>query len=142
MSEYVFVFSLSQMVIISLPHTSRTVDGVFQEWQEWAGCSTSCGPGRRLRERPCVPPKFGGKACPGQHEEEEQCEQRPCPTEDGHWSHWSLWEPCSVTCGGEGDQRRYRVCNSGLSGVECEGGQDEERQSCSYADCPGRVFLY
>ena len=31
---------------------------------------------------------------------------------DGDWSPWSLWSSCSVSCGFEGRQKRFRTCDN------------------------------
>lgn len=57
------------------------VDGNWGEWQEWSECSTTCGPGTRVRTRECdsPEPQYGGQ-CPGTGQQTEACTLRPCPT--------------------------------------------------------------
>lgn len=38
------------------------VDARWLSWEEWSNCS-SCG-GVQVRHRGCVPPRYGGRACP------------------------------------------------------------------------------
>lgn len=57
------------------------VDGNWGEWQEWSECSTTCGPGTRVRTRECdnPAPEYGGQ-CSGTGQQTEACTIRPCPT--------------------------------------------------------------
>lgn len=47
-------------------------------WQPWQVCSTSCGPGRQVRWRPCN----GSTRCPGPMVERRQCVVAPLCPED------------------------------------------------------------
>nr|QNH72401.1 toxin candidate TRINITY_DN17935_c0_g1_i1 [Ceriantheomorphe brasiliensis] len=56
---------------------------------------------------------------------------------DGGWSDWSLWQRCSVECGG-GNQKRTRTCSNPPpknGGKRCSG-MDEERRRCNTQSCP------
>ena len=57
-----------------------SVDGNWSEWQEWSECSTTCGPGTRVRTRDCdsPAPEHGGQ-CVGTGQQTEACTIRPCP---------------------------------------------------------------
>ncbi|KAM4029271.1 adhesion G protein-coupled receptor B1 isoform 5-T5 [Anomaloglossus baeobatrachus] len=55
------------------------VDGEWQPWGQWGGCSTTCDGGAQRRERTCIGPLFGGEDCPGQSEESKPCNQKKCP---------------------------------------------------------------
>uniref|UniRef100_S4RC60 G-protein coupled receptors family 2 profile 1 domain-containing protein n=1 Tax=Petromyzon marinus TaxID=7757 RepID=S4RC60_PETMA len=62
---------------------------------------------------------------------------------DGHWSKWTSWSPCSVTCS-NGTQQRTRDCmEPSFGGSDCRGSVSEERP-CYNADCPskGRWHIY
>ncbi|XP_049629783.1 adhesion G protein-coupled receptor B1 isoform X2 [Suncus etruscus] len=55
------------------------VDGKWQAWASWGGCSVSCGGGTQRRERACAGPFFGGAACQGPQDEYRQCSAQRCP---------------------------------------------------------------
>ena len=60
-----------------------SVDGAWSTWEPWESCSTSCGPGTRLRKRKCdnPEPQYGGQPCPGDSSETEDCNDLSCPGE-------------------------------------------------------------
>ncbi|KAG7252728.1 hypothetical protein CRUP_009264 [Coryphaenoides rupestris] len=55
------------------------VDGKWQPWTPWTGCSKTCGGGAQQRQRVCSGPTFGGQPCPGDEEETRQCNEKRCP---------------------------------------------------------------
>ncbi|KAG9469796.1 hypothetical protein GDO78_019649, partial [Eleutherodactylus coqui] len=55
------------------------VDGKWQPWGQWGGCSTTCDGGVQKRERTCYGPFFGGEACQDQSEESKPCNEKKCP---------------------------------------------------------------
>ena len=57
----------------------------WQEWGEWAKCSTTCGKGTNIRARACD--KNGG-SCPGEPTETKDCLVAECPG----------FPFCSITC--------------------------------------------
>lgn len=57
------------------------VDGKWQAWASWGGCSVTCGGGTQRRERICSGPFFGGAACQGPQDEFRQCSAQRCPGE-------------------------------------------------------------
>ena len=69
-----------------------TVDGGWSSWTEWTQCSVSCGTGSTARVRTCTnpEPKFEGKHCPGDGDEEENCFPLPCPSEFLILCHYSI----------------------------------------------------
>lgn len=52
----------------------------WASWTSWTRCSSSCGEGIRVRERPC---KGHSNTCRGRNREEEQCTSRECDLVDG-----------------------------------------------------------
>ncbi|XP_060104212.1 SCO-spondin-like [Heteronotia binoei] len=59
-----------------------------------------------------------------------------CPV-DGGFAPWSLWTPCSLTCGGLGNMTRSRDCNNpspANGGKECVGPRVDIRY-CQAPDC-------
>uniref|UniRef100_A0A3Q2V3A0 Adhesion G protein-coupled receptor B1a n=1 Tax=Haplochromis burtoni TaxID=8153 RepID=A0A3Q2V3A0_HAPBU len=55
------------------------VDGKWQTWSLWSGCSKTCGGGSQQRNRICYGPFFGGQPCPGEREEVRSCNKKRCP---------------------------------------------------------------
>ncbi|XP_074540136.1 adhesion G protein-coupled receptor B1 isoform X9 [Halichoeres trimaculatus] len=55
------------------------VDGKWQPWSLWSGCSKTCGGGSQQRNRVCYGPFFGGQPCPGDREEVRRCNEKRCP---------------------------------------------------------------
>ncbi|XP_063736441.1 adhesion G protein-coupled receptor B1 [Eleginops maclovinus] len=55
------------------------VDGKWQPWSLWSGCSKTCGGGNQQRNRICYGPFFGGDSCPGEREEVRHCNEKRCP---------------------------------------------------------------
>ena len=59
---------------------------------------------------------------------------------DGHWSGWSVWSLCSVTCGG-GNKTRNRTCTDPepkYGGENCTG-NELDNTSCNTDPCPGML---
>ena len=48
-------------------------------WSAWAGCSRSCGTGRRVRIRSCVSTTSGSCEGVGMGEETQDCNTQKCP---------------------------------------------------------------
>jgi len=114
------------------------VDGEWSDWQKWSDCTESCGGGIRKRIRKCnnPAPENGGLKCPGPAEEEEACNEDPCPI-DGNWSAWDPWSSCPVTCGG-GEETRRRTCTNpspAFGGQSCPG-VGEQSRPCNEEPCP------
>nr|XP_055066798.1 adhesion G protein-coupled receptor B1-like isoform X10 [Misgurnus anguillicaudatus] len=55
------------------------VDGQWQLWSTWAGCTKTCGGGSQQRQRVCLGPFFGGEQCPGDRDEVRRCNEKRCP---------------------------------------------------------------
>ncbi|XP_034082407.1 adhesion G protein-coupled receptor B1 isoform X2 [Gymnodraco acuticeps] len=55
------------------------VDGKWQPWSLWSGCSKTCGGGSQQRNRICYGPFFEGQSCPGEREEVRHCNEKRCP---------------------------------------------------------------
>ncbi|XP_044150205.1 adhesion G protein-coupled receptor B1 isoform X1 [Bufo gargarizans] len=55
------------------------VDGEWQPWGQWGGCSTTCDGGAQRRERSCSGPFHGGEDCAGPSEESKPCNEKKCP---------------------------------------------------------------
>ncbi|KAM6967523.1 adhesion G protein-coupled receptor B1 [Aplochiton taeniatus] len=55
------------------------VDGRWQPWTSWVGCTKTCGGGSQQRKRVCYGPFYGGQDCPGEPEELRPCNEKKCP---------------------------------------------------------------
>ncbi|XP_034078366.1 thrombospondin-1-like isoform X1 [Gymnodraco acuticeps] len=113
-------------------------DGGWSFWSPWSSCSVTCGEGVITRIRLCnsPTPQMGGMDCQGDGRQTEICQKSPCPI-DGSWGPWSIWDTCSVTCGG-GFQTRKRLCNDPIAqygGKECVGDATGS-QLCNKKACP------
>lgn len=117
-------------------------DGKWSAWGEWSACSVTCGEdGSMTRSRSCnnPPPSEDGKFCPGSSSQSKKCKAPNCPI-NGHWSKWSGWSACSVTCGA-GKQNRWRRCDNPPpqnGGLDCSRTEAGEMQQLS---CNGTVVF-
>ncbi|XP_025110684.1 A disintegrin and metalloproteinase with thrombospondin motifs adt-1-like isoform X2 [Pomacea canaliculata] len=110
------------------------VDGVWSEWGAWGACTLTCGNGTQSRNRTCVGPFYGGRACQGSSSEWGACNDFNCPV-DGEWAPWQQWQTCNVTCGG-GQQIRVRQCYNPLHGGSPCVGVSMETRICGQNPCP------
>ena len=57
------------------------------------------------------------------------------------WGAWSVWETCSVTCGGGTQERNRTISQPALNnGTDCVG-NDTESKSCNNNGCPGNAEI-
>ncbi|GFS05101.1 SCO-spondin-like [Elysia marginata] len=109
-------------------------DGAWLPWSHWDECSVTCGGGDQARNRTCIGTSHGGEYCEGDHHQVRECNTHHCPI-DGVWNPWSVWDECSVTCGG-GFQARNRSCDGPYyKGLDCQG-DAVENQTCNTQPCP------
>ncbi|XP_072007183.1 adhesion G protein-coupled receptor B1 isoform X2 [Engystomops pustulosus] len=59
--------------------TQCPVDGIWEQWGPWGGCSSTCDGGVQKRERRCHGPFNDGEPCAGQSEESKPCNEKKCP---------------------------------------------------------------
>ncbi|XP_020632435.1 coadhesin-like isoform X1 [Orbicella faveolata] len=131
-------FEALDQIVTDVREGKCPVDGQWSNWQKWSDCTETCGGGIRKRIRKCnnPAPENGGLKCPGPAEEEEACNEEPCPI-DGNWSEWEPWSSCPVTCGG-GLETRIRTCTNpppAFGGQSCPG-VGEESRPCNEELCP------
>ncbi|CAK9076068.1 unnamed protein product [Durusdinium trenchii] len=76
-----------------------SADCVWGTWSDWSSCGTSCGGGLQIRSRQQISEAIGeGSPCGGTPQEDRECNSFPCP-QDCLLGDWSMWSPCSTTCG-------------------------------------------
>uniref|UniRef100_A0A8C7VFK1 Semaphorin-2A n=1 Tax=Oncorhynchus mykiss TaxID=8022 RepID=A0A8C7VFK1_ONCMY len=127
--------------ITKCPVRNVTVDGGFGSWSGWGGCSNTDGgsAGSCLcRTRACdnPTPQCGGQSCHGLNVEVANCSR------NGAWTPWTLWAPCSTSCG-IGFQVRQRSCSNPTprhGGRVCVGQNREERYCNEHLPCPPHVY--
>ena len=56
------------------------VDGLWEQWADWGDCTLTCEGGKAFRSRTCIPPKYGGSECPGSDQDQQDCNEDPCPS--------------------------------------------------------------
>ena len=62
--------------------TNECRDCVYDEWQEWSPCGTTCGNSNRVRVRNFTEPVGNGEPCMEGVLEFDRCVQDPCPGEN------------------------------------------------------------
>lgn len=94
------------------------IDGVWQDWQAWGGCSAHRGTGTRKRVRIATQETFCGKPPAGTSTEYEECSAVDVDCEFGEWTPFSA---CSAACYGQQRSARVILRNSSGSGNPCDG---------------------
>ncbi|XP_047136865.1 A disintegrin and metalloproteinase with thrombospondin motifs adt-1 isoform X1 [Hydra vulgaris] len=114
------------------------INGKWSEWESFGACTQTCGSALRSRKRSCNNPKpeYGGQTCDGSDIMTESCSFIPCPV-NGGLSEWTVFGPCSKSCGG-GISVRTRTCTNPSPS---NGGKDcseptLESKICSSDPCP------
>ena len=106
---------------------------VWTDWTEWTQCTKTCGGGTQRRDRQCVLTKEkAGLFCPGEDNEERECNLNKCPV----WTEWTEWTPCTKTCGG-GQRTSLRECVIPKTGDQslCTG-DSLRNEECNSERCP------
>ncbi|VDM53470.1 unnamed protein product [Angiostrongylus costaricensis] len=111
--------------------------GEWGHWSLWTACTVTCGSGYRKRSRTC---SIKGR-CDGTETETEHCMTAVCPVisavGSSHWTTWTEWNHCSVSCG-RGSQARYRKCVTAQLSLafDCPDTNIEVR-ACNAGPCSG-----
>lgn len=59
-----------------------SVDGYWNDWNNWEICNVTCGGGIQQRSRTCVEPLYGGADCTGPDTDYQACNTQSCPGQD------------------------------------------------------------
>jgi len=129
--------------VTACPETPKE-DCEVTEWTKWGQCSTTCGPGQRVRTRKFVNfERNCGESCTEDLEETEPCEETTCSESiDCEWDSWALWSACTCTCGG-GQKTRDRVIKISPKGegMLCDPETRTEISPCNTMSCTVTVCI-
>ena len=123
---------------------AKSVDCLWDEFDEWSACSKTCGSGEKSRSRSKInEEENGGVPCVGNAIETEACNTLICPVDtvqpksvDCLWDEFDEWTSCSKTCGsGEKSRSRSKVNEEENGGVPCVGNAIET-EACYTLICP------
>lgn len=111
------------------------VDGEWHDWQDWGGCTASCGSGTRKRLRVNkTQESFCGKPPAGSSVEYEECSAQACEVDvDCEFGQWSTPSACSAACHGQQISSRSIARNSTGKGAPCVGAMERSVQ-CNPAE--------
>lgn len=120
-------------------------DCQWAAWSMWSSCSKSCDGGsmRRTRSWERTAEVNRGRPCGGSMLETKSCATQQCESHvdaDCMLSVWSIWSPCSKTCGG-GFQHRWRqvdrnpIGRGRACGVSADGGELVQSRFCANNTC-------
>ena len=78
LKRLLFVFTSNSIILY--PYQYSKVDCKWSEYDDWSGCSESCGNGIKTSKRVKVQNALhGGKECEGESERVEECNLEACP---------------------------------------------------------------
>ncbi|XP_069679173.1 spondin-1-like isoform X2 [Periplaneta americana] len=108
------------------------VDCEVTRWSPWSECDVTCGRGYKSKSRTIkIHARNGGKACPKKLVKRKKCKRICIEPVDCILSDWTMWSPCSLTCGMNAVKQRTRSvilpnsgggmpCSSRLEVAQCE----------------------
>lgn len=115
---------------------------ILSTWSEWSVCPVSCGGGQHSRSRNVEDRAVaGGLPCQGPLLEASPCGETSCSGDAGSTATackvtpWDAWSSCSVTCGQGYKERRRRIAQPALAGMD---GCDDvliEVDNCEQSPC-------
>ncbi|KAJ1608198.1 TRAP-C2 extracellular protein [Cryptosporidium canis] len=115
-------------------------DCLLGDWEEWGACSKSCGGGSRSRTREVVSQPSEGRECEFL-KDFEPCNEFQCiATRDCEVGQWSVWSPCSASCGGGVKRRQREVQVPATGGGRCEF-ELSQKVGCNGFRCPGEPCI-
>ncbi|KAJ1609837.1 TRAP-C2 extracellular protein [Cryptosporidium canis] len=115
-------------------------DCLLGDWEEWGACSKSCGGGSRSRTREVVSQPSEGRECEFL-KDFEPCNEFQCiATRDCEVGQWSVWSPCSASCGGGVKRRQREVQVPATGGGRCEF-ELNQKVGCNGFRCPGEPCI-
>eukprot|EP00795_Rhopilema_esculentum_P012329 gene12329-2978_t len=115
------------------------IDGGWSQWSLWSPCSRTCGISVKRRKRSCTNPvpQNGGAQCDGGFSQSQNrfCWGKDC-VRNRTWTNWSVFSPCSASCG-QGERIRRRFCINDLrEAVEGCKGNNTDVVNCTAGSCP------
>ncbi|UJR16349.1 hypothetical protein I4U23_003254 [Adineta vaga] len=110
----------------------RIETGIWGDFGDWSGCSSTCGEGYQYRKRHCFSTHdktkmISSDTCTGKAVDIQHCTITKCPI----YGQWTPWTPCSKFCG-IGVKQRNRSCIP--AGSNC-GNYTYEQRACGEANC-------
>jgi len=121
----------------SCDHSSHA-DTAVSKWDDWSGCTATCGPGQQTRERSLEKNRGEfGVGFTGELKETRQCtDVKPCPEVDCKWHDWSKWAACTKICGGGEKTRERGIATSPKHrGKACAALTGKEIEPCNQQAC-------
>ncbi|CAL8085556.1 unnamed protein product [Calicophoron daubneyi] len=129
----------------------------WAEWSPWSKCTATCGFTEKSQYRACLGAWSSRRAEPSvraalasscasikrasEGVNTTECRfRRFCPNVNGAWGEWTMFTPCSATCG-TGTRRRTRECNRPPpqgTGLYCQGIDSQEILCDGPVPCPQR----
>ncbi|CAE7381014.1 thsd7aa [Symbiodinium sp. CCMP2456] len=114
---------------------SCAADCDWGAWQQWSGCSKTCGGGLMKRSRTLRSiPTAGGDTCSQKSLSEVlPCNLGGCSVHcvDGAWDEWEEWAPCSRSCNGGETFRRRSVAVMANDCGSPPAGESRESRFCN-----------
>ncbi|XP_072048177.1 uncharacterized protein [Amphiura filiformis] len=111
----------------------------FGPWSPWGACSLIVNSCEQTRSRVCNDPNPNDFIdCVGDSFEQRECPFGSCGV--AYWDPWSLWTPCTRTCG-TGTRTRTRTCNDPIPNDNdiCVG-DAVQNEDCNTTPCVDWTF--